>query len=144
MHLPLADDARSIGEDMRDNIHAADIRAASRSILFAGETGAASILDIAKRLASAGHRFELHNFAQSADRTMLQEEIDALRHHGKVHQYFDLSHDQFAQTSAHAMSPAHAHTHIYCSGPRAFMDLIERQAREWVYPVNVHRISVAA
>ena len=129
---------------MRDNFHAADIRAASRSILFAGGTGAASMLGIAKRLASAGQRFELHNFAQSADRAVLQEEIDALRHHGKVHHYFDLSHDQFAQTSAHAMSPAHACTQIYCSGPQAFMDLIERQAREWVYAVNVHRISAAA
>ncbi|BBU32798.1 hypothetical protein BTHE68_65320 (plasmid) [Burkholderia sp. THE68] len=112
----------------------------ARSILFAGGIGAASIVGIAKRLASAGQSFELHNFARSADRAVLRDEIDALRDHGKVHHYFDLSHDLFAQTSAHALSPSHASTQIYCSGPPAFMDLIGRQAREWVYAANIHKI----
>ena len=112
----------------------------ARSILFAGGIGAASIAGIAKRLASAGKRFEVHHFARSADRAVLREEIDALRSHGTVRHYFDLSHDLFAQTSAHAMNPVHANTQIYCSGPPAFMDLIERLAREWVYAANVHKI----
>ena len=112
----------------------------ARSILFAGGIGAASIAGIAKRLASAGQRFEVHNFARSADRAVLREELDALRSHGKVHHYFDLSGDLFAEQSAHAMSPVHANTQIYCSGPPAFMNLIESQAREWVYAANIHRI----
>jgi ferredoxin-NADP reductase len=112
-----------------------------RSILFAGATGAASIVGIAQRLASAGQSFEVHNFAQLVDREMLRDEIDALRRHGKVYHYFDLSHDLFAEKSAHAMSPARADTQIYCSGPPAFTDLIERQAREWVYANNVHKIA---
>jgi len=114
----------------------------ARSILFAGGIGAASIAGIAKRLASAGQRFEVHNFARSADRAVLREDLDALRSHGKVSHYFGLSDDLFAQKSAHAMSPTHANTQIYCSGPPAFMDLIERQAREWVYAANIHKIAL--
>ncbi|MBN3752298.1 oxidoreductase [Paraburkholderia sp. Tr-20389] len=113
-----------------------------RSILFAGGIGAASIAGIAKRLASAGQRFEVHNFARSADRAVLREALDALRDHGKVYHHFGLSDDLFAQKSSHAMSPTHANTQIYCSGPPAFMDLIERQAREWVYAANVHKIAL--
>jgi ferredoxin-NADP reductase len=114
----------------------------ARSILFAGGIGAASIAGIAKRLASAGQRFEVHNFARSADRAVLREEFDALRSHGEVYHHFGLSDDLFAQKSSHAMSPTHANTQIYCSGPPAFMDLIERQAREWVYAANVHKIAL--
>ncbi|SAK73797.1 ferredoxin [Caballeronia catudaia] len=113
----------------------------ARSILFAGAAGAASIVGIAQRLASTGQRFEVHNFARMTDRELLRDEIDALRSHGKVFHYFDLSHDLFAEKSAHAMSPARADTQIYCSGPPAFTDLIERQAREWVYAANVHKIA---
>ena len=114
----------------------------ARSILFAGGIGAASIVGIARRLASASQRFEVHNFARSADRAVLREEFDALRRHGKVYHHFGLSDDLFAQKSSHAMSPTHANTQIYCSGPPAFMDLIERQAREWVYAANVHKIAL--
>ncbi|MEM5386734.1 oxidoreductase [Paraburkholderia phymatum] len=111
-----------------------------RSILFSGGLGAAPIAGIAKRLASAGQRFELHNFAQSADRAVLREELHALRSHGEVYHYFGLSDDLFAQKSSHAMGPTHANTQIYCSGPPAFMDCIERQASEWVYAANIHKI----
>jgi ferredoxin-NADP reductase len=114
----------------------------ARSILFAGGIGAASIAGIAKRLALAGQRFEVHNFARSADRAVLREEFDALRSHGKVYHHFGLSDDLFAQKSSHAMSPTNANTQIYCSGPPAFMDLIEGQAREWVYEANVHKIAL--
>lgn len=111
-----------------------------RSILYCGETGAESIVRIAKRLASAGRRFEVHNFARSSDRAALLTEFDALRGHGKVYHHFDLPDDLFAQKSASAMSPTHASTQIYCSGPPAFTDLVERQAREWVYAGNIHKI----
>lgn len=111
-----------------------------RSILFSGGIGAASIVGIAKRLASAGQRFEVHNFARTADRAVLREEFDALRDHGEVYHYFDTSNDLFEQQTSHAMSPARASTQIYCSGPPAFMDFIERQAREWVYAANIHKI----
>ena len=112
----------------------------ARSILFAGGIGAASIVGIAKRLASAGQTFEVHNFARSSDRALLREEFDALRSHCRVNHYFGLSDDLFAQKSSHAMSPTPANTQIYCSGPPAFMDLIERHAREWVYAANIHKI----
>jgi ferredoxin-NADP reductase len=111
-----------------------------RSILFAGGIGAASIAGIAKRLAAAGQRFEFHHFARSADRAVLQDEIDALRTHGKVHRYLDLPDALFEQTCSHALSPARAGTQIYCSGPPAFMDRVARQAREWVYAANIHTI----
>ncbi|WP_235851239.1 oxidoreductase [Paraburkholderia piptadeniae] len=89
----------------------------ARSILFAGGIGAASIAGIAKRLASAGQRFEVHIFARSADRAVLREEFDALRSHGTIYHHFGLSDDLFAQKSSHAMSPTHANTQIYCSAP---------------------------
>ena len=112
----------------------------TRSILFAGGVGAASIAGIANRLASAGQKFELHNFARSPDRAVFREELDALKSEGRVHHHFGLNADRLEQTIFHAMSPAHANTQIYCSGPPAFMDLIEQQARDWVYPANINRI----
>jgi vanillate O-demethylase ferredoxin subunit len=51
-----------------------------------------------------------------------------------------LNADRLEETTSHAISPAHANTQIYCSGPPAFMDLIERHARDWVYPANIHKI----
>lgn len=113
-----------------------------RSILYCGGTGAASIVEIGRRLASAGRKFEVHNFVQSADRAALLEEFDALREHGKVYHHFDLPDHLSAQTSAFAMSPTHASTQIYCSGPPAFMDRVERQARDWVYAANIHKIGL--
>lgn len=112
----------------------------ARSLLFAGGVGAASILGIARRLASAGKRFELHNFARSAERAVFRDELDALQSQGKVYHHFGLAAERSAQTTSHALSPLHANTQIYCSGPPTFMDLIERQAREWVYPANIHKI----
>jgi hypothetical protein len=84
----------------------------------------------------------VHNFARSAERAVLREEIDALQCHGKVYQYFGLSNDLFGQKSSDAMSPTHGNTQICCSRPPAFMDLIERQAREWVYASKVHKIAL--
>jgi len=111
-----------------------------RSILYCRGTGAASIAGIARRLASAGRKFEVHTFARSAERTVLLEAFDALRSHGKVYHHFDLPDDLSAQKSAFAMSPTHASTQIYCSGPPAFTDLVERHARDWVYVANIHKI----
>lgn len=111
-----------------------------RSLLFAGGVGAASILGIARRLASENQRFELHNFARSPERAVFRDDLDALRSHGKVYQHFGLATERLMQTTAHALSPTHADTQIYCSGPPTFMDLIERQAREWVYPDNIHKL----
>jgi ferredoxin-NADP reductase len=98
----------------------------TRSILFAGGVGAASIAGIANRLASAGQQFELHNFARSPERAVFREELDALKREGTVHHHFGLNADRLEQTTAHAMSPAQASTQLCCSGPPAFMDLIER------------------
>jgi ferredoxin-NADP reductase len=112
----------------------------TRSILFAGGVGAASIAGIATRLASAGQIFELHNFARSPERAVFREELDALKSAGGVHHHFGLDADRLEQKTSHAMSPAHANTQIYCSGPPAFMDLIALQARNWVYPPNIHKI----
>ncbi|REE22522.1 vanillate O-demethylase ferredoxin subunit [Paraburkholderia sp. BL27I4N3] len=112
----------------------------TQSILFSGGVGAASIAGIAKRLALAGQKFELHNFARSPERAVFREELDALKRESRVYHHFGLDADRLEQATSHAMSPAHANTQIYCSGPPAFMDLIERQARDWVYPANIHRI----
>jgi ferredoxin-NADP reductase len=110
------------------------------SILFAAGIGAASIAGIAKRLASAGQKFEVHHFARSADEAVLREAFDAIQSRGRVYSYFGLPDDLVVEKSAHAMSPTRSTTQIYCSGPLAFMDLIEGKAREWVYAKNIHRI----
>ncbi|MDR5816353.1 hypothetical protein QCE62_22420 [Caballeronia sp. LZ033] len=116
----------------------------TRSILFAGGTSTRTIAGIARRLAVAGQRFELHHFLQSADRSAQHDEIDALRHHGKVHRHVDLPHALFEQACTHALSPARANTQIYCSGPPAFMDFIAHHARDWVYAANIHRVGPGA
>ncbi|EKS70532.1 MULTISPECIES: oxidoreductase FAD/NAD(P)-binding domain-containing protein [Caballeronia] len=129
---------------MRDNlipvIERDVLKERVRSILYCGESGAASIVGIAKRLASAGRQFEVHHFARAADHAMFVDEFDALREHGKIYHHLDLTDDLFAQESAFTMSPTRACTQIYCSGPPAFTDLVERQAREWVHASNIHKI----
>lgn len=112
----------------------------TQSLLFAGGVGAASIAGIAKRLALAGQKFELHNFARSPERAVFRKELDALKSESRVYHHFGLDADRLEQATSHAICPAQASTQIYCSGPPAFMDLIERQARDWVYPANVHKI----
>ncbi|SAK91020.1 hypothetical protein [Caballeronia ptereochthonis] len=112
----------------------------ARYILFAGGLGVATIAGIARRLADANKSFELHHFAQSADRTLFREELQALAPVGKIHHHVGLSVDQIAQTVSHALSPSSANAQIYCSGPPRLMDLIQLAARDWVYPRNVHKI----
>lgn len=116
------------------------LNGSGRSLLFAAGVGAALILGIARRLASANQTFELHNFARSPERAVFRNDLDALRSQGEVHQHFGSAVEQLRQTISHVLSPTHANTQIYCSGPPSFMDLIERQAREWVYADNVHKL----
>jgi len=112
----------------------------ARSILFATDVGVATIAGIAKRLAAAGQSFELHNFARSPERALYRDELDKLRGQGRVHHYFGQTTGQISQIVSHALSPTQANSQIYCSGPSPFVDLVHRQAREWVYSANVHDI----
>jgi vanillate O-demethylase ferredoxin subunit len=112
----------------------------TRSILFAGGVGTAAIAGIANRLALAGQKFELHNFARSPERAVFRDELDALKSEGSVHHHVGLNAERLEQTASHALHPAQANTQIYCSGPPALMSLIERHARDWVYPHNIHKI----
>lgn len=112
----------------------------ARYILLSAGVGATAIAGVAKRLASAGKPFEVHNFARTPERAVFREELDELRAHAKVHHRIGLDEDEIAQATSHAVSPAHASSQIICSGPPSFMNLIERQALEWVYPTNFHKI----
>ncbi|BAN26305.1 ferredoxin--NADP reductase [Caballeronia insecticola] len=112
----------------------------ARYMLFAGGLGVAPIAGIAQRLADAGKPFELHHFAQSSDRTLLRDELQALASFGKIHHRVGLSVDEIAQAVSHALSPNGANAQVYCSGPPRLMDLIHGHASEWVYPRNIHKI----
>jgi ferredoxin-NADP reductase len=117
-----------------------DIDRHARYLLFAAGLGVTTIAGIAKRLADAGAAFELHHFAQSADRSLWRPELRALAAHGQIHHRVGLSVDEIDRAVSHALSPSGASAHVYLSGPPRLMDLIQRNAREWVYPRNVHRI----
>ncbi|MDN7408002.1 oxidoreductase [Burkholderia vietnamiensis] len=112
----------------------------ARYILFSAGLGVTAIAGIAKNLAAAGKRFEVHNFARTSERALFREELDALNLRGRISHHFGLGEDAIAQTASHAMSPTHANSQIIFSGPPAFMRLLERQARDWVYSSNIQKI----
>lgn len=116
------------------------VEACARYVLFGGGIGIAAIAGVARRLASNGKRFELHSFAHTPERAVFKDELEALSALGKVDQHVGKSDAQIAQAALHAMSPTHANSQIYCSGPPAFMNLIQRHAREWVHAGNIHKI----
>ena len=112
----------------------------ARYILLSAGVGATAIAGVAKRLAEAGKPFEVHNFARTPERAVFREELDQFRNHARVYHRIGLDEDEIAQATSHAVSPTHASSQIICSGPPSFMNLIERQALEWVYPAHVHKI----
>jgi vanillate O-demethylase ferredoxin subunit len=112
----------------------------ARYILLSAGVGATAIAGVARRLAKAGKSFEVHNFARTPERAVFREELDEFRTHARVHHRIGLNEHEIAQATSHAVSPTHASSQIICSGPPSFMNLIERQALEWVYPAHVHKI----
>jgi ferredoxin-NADP reductase len=117
-----------------------DIDPDARYILFAAGLGVPTITGIAGRLSDAGASFELHHFARSSDRALSCAGSKAFASRGRAHNHIGLSVDQMEREIVHALSPTHANTHVYCSGPPRLVDLIHRHARDWVYPRNVHSI----
>lgn len=116
------------------------VHAGARYILLGGGIGIAAIAGIARKLASCGISFELHNFARTPERAVFRDELDRVQVHGKVHHHFGLSAEDIAREVAHALGPTHANSQVYCSGPPTFMDFIRQRALEWVYKENVHQI----
>jgi ferredoxin-NADP reductase len=117
---------------------------ASRTLLFAAGVGVTAIAGIAARLAASGQRFEVHSFARSPERAVLRDHLDGLSHRARVQHRFGMSEEEIAHATSHAIGPTQADTQIICSGPPAFMDCIERQAREWVHASNVQKIVLGA
>lgn len=113
----------------------------ARYILFSAGVGVKAIAGVARNIASAtGRCVEVHNFARTPERAVFRADLDELRDHAQVHHRIGFSEEQIASAAGHAVSPAHANSHIICSGPPSFMKLIESQALQWVYPSNVHKI----
>jgi ferredoxin-NADP reductase len=113
----------------------------ARYILFSAGVGAKAIASVAGHIASAsGCCLEVHNFARTPERAVFRADLDALPDHAQVSHRIGLNEEQIASATAHALSPTHAKSHVICSGPPSFMKLIERQALDWVYPSNVHKI----
>ncbi|MFL9921462.1 oxidoreductase [Paraburkholderia fungorum] len=113
----------------------------ARYILFSAGVGVKAIAGVARHIASmAGRCLEIHNFARTPERVVFREDLDELHDHAYVNHRIGLSEEQIANATAHALSPAHANSHVICSGPPSFMNRIECQALQWVYPSNVHKI----
>ena len=109
-------------------------------LLFSAGVGVKAIAGVARRLALTGTRFELHNFARTPERAVFRKELDEFHACGRVYHRIGLNEDEISRAMSHALSPTNASSQIICSGPPAFMKLIERQALDWVYPSNVHKI----
>ena len=112
----------------------------SRYILFSAGLGVTAIAGIAKRLAAADQLFEIHNFARTVERSIFREELDSLSAYGRVTTRIGLKEEEIELATSLAVSPTHPNSQIIFSGPPSFMKQVERQAREWVYPSNVHKI----
>ncbi|MFM0336918.1 ferredoxin reductase domain-containing protein [Paraburkholderia fungorum] len=113
----------------------------ARYILFSAGVGVKAIAGVARHIASVSRCcLEIHNFARTPERAVFRTDLDELRDHAQVNHRIGLSEEQIASAAAHAVSPTHANSHVICSGPPSFMKLIERQALQWVYPSNVHKI----
>jgi len=116
------------------------VNAGARYILLGGGVGIAAIAAVARKLTSCGVSFEVHHFARTPERAVFRDMLDEVQLHGKVRHYFGLSTEHIAQKVAHALGPTHASSQIYCSGPPAFMDIVQQSAQEWVHKENIHRI----
>nr|WP_057929944.1 hypothetical protein [Burkholderia ambifaria] len=112
----------------------------ARYILFSAGLGATTIAAVAKRLAAAGETFEVHNFSRTLERTIFRRELDELQEYGQVHHRIGLKEEEIEIATSLAVSPTHANSQIFFSGPPLFMENIERQARQWVYSSNIHKI----
>jgi ferredoxin-NADP reductase len=113
----------------------------ARYILFSAGVGVKAIAGVARHIASmAGRCLEIHNFARTPERAVFRTDLDELRDHASVSHQIGLSEEQIAGATAHALSPTHANSQVICSGPPAFMNLIECQALQWVYPSNIRKI----
>jgi ferredoxin-NADP reductase len=113
----------------------------ARYILFSAGVGVKAVAGVARHIASlTGRCLEIQNFARTPERIVFRADLDELRDHAKVSYQIGLTEAQIASATAHALSPTHANSHVICSGPPSFMTLIERQALQWVYPSNVHKI----
>jgi vanillate O-demethylase ferredoxin subunit len=101
---------------------------ASHSVLLAGGIGITPLLAMARQLAAAGARFELHYFTRSPAYTAFRALLSAAPFAGKVHLHFGLEPDQLAVLLRQLIGVRPDGAHLYLCGPTPFMEMVRASA----------------
>lgn len=118
---------------------------APASLLMAGGIGITPMMAMAYRLHAIGRPFALHYASRSRRRAAFLDELRAAPFHSRVSAYFD-DETPVQFDAATILRSAQGGTHVYCCGPKGFIDHVTETARELAWPsdqVHVEHFSAA-
>ncbi|NNG21611.1 PDR/VanB family oxidoreductase [Telluria aromaticivorans] len=117
-------------------------RGAVRTVLVAGGIGITPMTSMAQALDGDGHRFELHYLAREAERLVLMDEFDGMRH-GVVSTYLTSS-GQRPDLDA-LIGPYAQGSELHACGPVSLLEAIRTRAAALGWPAaHVHVESFGA
>ena len=139
--------SRGGSRGMHEQIHVGDVleisapknhfplaHEARKSLLLAGGIGITPILCMAERLSAIEADFEMHYCTRSRDRTAFSERIERSSFDSKVQFHFDDAETSQRLNLAQLLQVPQAGTHLYVCGPKGFMDVVLKTARDAGWP----------
>ena len=110
--------------------------AAPEAILVAGGIGITPMIAMAYRLHAIGMRFTLHYASRSATRAAFLAELRAAPFGAQVSAYFDDDPTGARLDIASLTGAAEAGAHLYCCGPKGFIDHVTTAAAQAGLPAD--------
>ncbi|MFC3106681.1 PDR/VanB family oxidoreductase [Undibacterium arcticum] len=108
----------------------------SHSVLLAGGIGITPLLCMAERLSMTRDSFELHYCTRSEERTAFKSRIAASSFASQVLFHFDDRPKSQQFSIEQVLATYRPGTHLYCCGPKGFMDAVLGFARTHAWPEN--------
>lgn len=107
-----------------------------RTVLIAGGVGVTPLLSMAYRLQELGRDFALHHCVRRATRAAFSDEIQgsAIAPHVRLHFSEGAPEQRFSVAAA--LGAPDPDTHVYCCGPRGFMDRVVQEATGLGWPAD--------
>lgn len=116
----------------RNHFHLAS--GAGRHLLLAGGIGVTPILCMAERLASLGADFEMHYCTRSPERAAFRMRIEQSRFASRARFHFDDGMQEQKLDIPALLRTPEPGVHVYVCGPKGFMDVVLRTARDRGWP----------
>ncbi len=102
---------------------------AERSLLIAGGIGITPLLSMAEHLETSRQPFDLHYCSRSRARTAFADALASSRYGGRVHFHFDDGPPEQRLRLGELLAQPPTGLHLYCCGPKGFMDAVLGTAR---------------